>query len=496
MTLLLLALHVILYSSLGIFFFRLRTRFSLIPFYLYLGSLELSVSLLTGLYSIDLGFGISVGGGTIAYAFIIWSILLLYLIERDQELLIFIIYCIVIMQIFFIFIYPLVYFMLEQELVENHFDVSPDLFKTSWWIFIVGNFLQLLEAIGLVYLMEKSSRFKDKLSWQSRGILVYNFILIIDGILFPILIYPTTHVLSLESIFEGVLLKIILGTFFTIPLIIALKILHPTVQDKEYKDVSLLGLIALPRAKVIKRYRKSEDAQNMIRLLLNLLSHDIRNYQSVTSGRADLLLETSETLSESDKTQLRAIKKIQHESSALVSSILDLNKVQTTELESIPLSLENIITTALNDVKSIYPEINIHTENLDVLKNVDIWAHPLIENVFTNIFTNAVKYRKKDQDNVLLDFALETNEMVVLEITDQGIGISDERKEVIFTYVDKIQHKSELGLYLVSEILKAFGGRIEVHNRMDSLDDHSKGTILRIFLRRKKLQTKKSKSLK
>ncbi|MHA1911013.1 MAG: sensor histidine kinase [Candidatus Kariarchaeaceae archaeon] len=487
MTILLLVLHVIMYSFLGILFFRLRTRFSLIPFYLYLGSLEILVSLLNGIYSLDLGLGIFVGGGTIVYAFIIWSILLLYLVERDQELVVFVIYCLIILQLFYALIYPLIFYLLEHDLVENTFSISPDLFRTSWWIFIVGNFLQLLEAIGLVYLMKKSTYFKNKFSWQLKGIVVYNLILILDGIFFPILIYPTTHALSLEIIFEGILQKIILGFFFSISLLTALFILHPTFEDKATKDVSLLNLIALPRAKVIQRYRKSEDAQNMLRLLLNLLSHDIRNYQTVTSGRADVVLDTSENLSDDVKAQLHAIIKIQHEANALVSTILDLNKVQTTKLDSTPLNLDEIITSTLNDVKSVYPDINFQVENISVLKNVEICAHPLIENVFTNIFTNAVKYRKIDQDTVVLAFSLETqNEMVVLDIADQGIGISDERKKAIFTYADKIQHKRELGLYLVSEILKAFGGKIEANNLSDSPDDHSKGTVLRIFLLRAK----------
>lgn len=61
-------LHVIIYCSLGVIFYRLRTRLSLVPFYLYLGVLQVLVSLMSSLYVIDLGGGVSVGGGSIVYS--------------------------------------------------------------------------------------------------------------------------------------------------------------------------------------------------------------------------------------------------------------------------------------------------------------------------------------------------------------------------------------------------------------------------------------------
>ena len=73
--------------------------------------------------------------------------------------------------------------------------------------------------------------------------------------------------------------------------------------------------------------------------------------------------------------------------------------------------------------------------------------------------------------------------MVILDIGDQGIGISDKEKEHVFKIASKTRYKKELGLYIVSEIMKALGGKIEVFNRHESPDDHSKGTIFRLYFR-------------
>ncbi len=482
-----LVLQVIIYSSLGMLFYKLREFFSLIPFYLYLGSLELLVSLLNSVYVLEITQNIVIGGGQVVYTAIIWSIMLIYLMERDQKIVTFIIYCLVIIQLMYVVIYPFIYIMLEKNLVANPLSIPPALFKTSWWIFIIGNFLRLGESFIMIYLIEKIQKKAPNFPWQVTSLVVFNFVLIIDGILFPLLVFPVISSLSLSKGLYGILIKLILGSLFSITLILAMFILRSSFDEKETDEISLLKLLSLPKVDLIQRYQIVRDEQRMNRLLLNLLSHDLNNYIINTLGRVDMILEDDgENLSKSTQNLLKTIRRIQYESDFLVNNALNLDKIKTKKIELTEVNLQEYVLDSLERIKRMYPNIELKVSGVDQLHNVKVVANSLLSNVFLNLFINSVKYRKKDQNNVELQFNLnfKVNEHVCLCITDNGKGIPDTIKPNIFEYGNFEKKRAKLGLYLTSEILKMHEGKIEVYNRPDSPDDYTKGTMFKIYFRK------------
>lgn len=482
---LLLVLHVIIYSSLGILFYKLREYFSLIPFYLYLGSLEFLVSLLNSVYALEIGKNLVIGGGQIVYAVILWSIMLVYLMERDQKIVTFIIYCLIITQLMYVMLYPLIYILLNNELVANPLSIPASLFKTSWWVFIIGNFLQLGEAFVMIYLVEKIQQKITNIPWQITSVLVFNLILVADGILFPLLVLPIISTLSLAKGLEGILIKLILGALFSFTLMLGMFILRPSFNKKETSEVSLLKLLSLSKSDLIRKYKSAQDEEKMVRLLLSLLSHDLNNYIINTLGRVNMILEEEENLSESTRTLLKTIRKIQYESDSLVNNALNLDKIQTKKMELSEVNLYEYIVDSLERVKSMYPDIELNVSNVDELEHVNILGNSLLSNVFLNLFINAVKYRKKGQNSIELQFCLSNeNECVSLSIIDNGRGIPDQVKPLLFKYGNFEKNKTQLGLYLTSEILKAYEGKIEVYNHPESPDDFTKGTMFKLYFRK------------
>ena len=85
--------------------------------------------------------------------------------------------------------------------------------------------------------------------------------------------------------------------------------------------------------------------------------------------------------------------------------------------------------------------------------NLDIYADPMIEKVFYNLFDNAVRYGEGvSRIGITWSYA---NDDLLLIFEDDGIGIPDDEKELIFQR--GYGKNTGLGLFLTREILSITG---------------------------------------
>ncbi|HEX2544730.1 MAG TPA: HAMP domain-containing sensor histidine kinase [Ramlibacter sp.] len=92
------------------------------------------------------------------------------------------------------------------------------------------------------------------------------------------------------------------------------------------------------------------------------------------------------------------------------------------------------------------------------------WDRLRLDQVITNLLTNAIKY---GGGQVEVDTCRERE--AVLRVRDHGPGIPDEDRDRIFEPFERLpsagsEDGAGLGLYIVREIVRAHGGRIEVEN--------------------------------
>ena len=98
-----------------------------------------------------------------------------------------------------------------------------------------------------------------------------------------------------------------------------------------------------------------------------------------------------------------------------------------------------------------------------------------LELILQNVLSNAIKYTEKG--GISLDCG-SRKKMFFIEVTDTGIGIPEDKKELIFRrfYRGDKAHGIGLGLAIVKELLDVMGGSIDVESA------EGKGTIFRIWL--------------
>jgi two-component system phosphate regulon sensor histidine kinase PhoR len=120
--------------------------------------------------------------------------------------------------------------------------------------------------------------------------------------------------------------------------------------------------------------------------------------------------------------------------------------------------------------------------SLDIQPNIffDI-DKTIFPSIFLNLFENAVKY--SPEDSMIKIILKEEGNGVVLSISDEGVGISEEEKQKIFQKFYRVGSEeirktkgTGLGLYIVKTLVEKHNGTILVKN------NSPKGTIFEVIL--------------
>ena len=478
-----LALHVLIYSGSGLILYALRARLSLIPFYLYIGILQVFTSLMSSFYVLDIGYGISIGGGSIVYSAVIWSVMLLYIIERDLATIKMVILGIVAIQFIFLFLYPFFAFLMTFDGASNPLGIPSLLFEISFGIFWIGNLLALFEMILMVFLLERVRSSLPKVPPIVKASIVYILMLILDGLFFPILAFPIIQSISIVQGVASIVGKLLLGILYSVTLLVASLILDSKyVMERTGAGLKFAEMLSLPKTEVIQTLHKAEENQIMVKILLDLLGHDIRNYSDVSLAALELLKNECSNITESELELISNVEQTQHRTIALLNNVLTLSMIKDRSLETTVINLLEMFNLARSDVANSYSSIPLTVtgeESLDTL----IKGNPIFQSLFYNLLSNMIKYRKHETEKVTVDIAVysEGNSTHVL-ISDSGRGIPPEKREQIFESLTTRPRSANFGLYLVKAILNLFDGDIWIENRADSPDDHTAGLTFHISI--------------
>ncbi len=219
---------------------------------------------------------------------------------------------------------------------------------------------------------------------------------------------------------------------------------------------------------------------------LTLLSHELKNPLSSVRMAASLMRHTS---GKDDPRQVRAVEILNNQTSVLARLVDDLVDVETVRtgkltLDVEPVSLQDVVQMA---VESMQMYIGLRGHRLDVILGDD----PIFVKgdsvrlcqVFTNLLSNAAKY-SPEGSVIVLSVRSRADETVVIDVRDDGIGITKEFLPRIFDmYVQApkpgVFHRGGLGLglALVKQLVEMHDGTIEATS-----DGLGRGTCFTITL--------------
>ena len=204
------------------------------------------------------------------------------------------------------------------------------------------------------------------------------------------------------------------------------------------------------------------------------VSHELRTPLSVILAQSDYSLNYTETLKEAIEA-FEVINRQAEKMKNLINQIMELSKLERQkEIEKERINFSNIILELLSDYKNLLELDEEKKINLiiDVEKDLRIYGNRLmLERVFINLFTNAMKFTE-----TMISVSLKKiNKKVILQIKDDGIGISKTDQKYIWNRFfqtsnsrNKDKNKgSGLGLSMVNRIIQLHSGTIELESELD-----------------------------
>ncbi|GAA4430521.1 hypothetical protein GCM10023188_17250 [Pontibacter saemangeumensis] len=90
-----------------------------------------------------------------------------------------------------------------------------------------------------------------------------------------------------------------------------------------------------------------------------------------------------------------------------------------------------------------------------------------LRSILYNLLSNAIKYKSPDRTPEIQIRTVKENGFVQVSVKDNGLGISEDKKDLIFTPFTRFEKDKEgtgIGLYLVKKIIENAGGEIIVHS--------------------------------
>ena len=201
------------------------------------------------------------------------------------------------------------------------------------------------------------------------------------------------------------------------------------------------------------------------------VSHELRTPVSVILTESQYSLEYVDNIEEA-RDSFSVIQRQAKRMSELINQIMELSKIEKqTDIPSDRINFSETVEKILGDYKNLFAEKNIEMAK-KIEENIYIIGDKImIERLFDNLLNNAMKFTK-DKINVKL---YSEEEKCVLEVEDNGIGISEQDKELIwkrFYQVNDSRNKKinkgfGLGLFLVSKIIEQHGAVIDVEGSLN-----------------------------
>lgn len=221
-------------------------------------------------------------------------------------------------------------------------------------------------------------------------------------------------------------------------------------------------------------HRTNADLDNFV----YTASHDLRSPIINLQGLLQIL--SKKVVDRLSPQEHEILKRMDDTTSRLNRTIKDLaevGKIQKEELEKNQLSFEEVIQDVIQEISYLH-----RVENLQIQLNLEIshirYAHTHLRSILYNLLSNAVKYRSPLRSPLVKISTKQQDEMVVLSICDNGLGLDTHQIQKLFKMFKRLHNHVEgtgIGLYMIKRIVENNQGKIEV----ESIPDH--GTTFHVY---------------
>ena len=210
-----------------------------------------------------------------------------------------------------------------------------------------------------------------------------------------------------------------------------------------------------------------------------IASHDLKEpLRGIHSYTEFLLEDYAHELPQEAQHKLHTLNRLARRMTALIDALLHFSRLSRTDLRLEYIDLNDVLTDVLDTLHPILQQQSVAIRQSNALPHL-YCDRTLIRQVFHNLITNAMKYNDKSQAWIeigctstipaeLPHTASGINPAIYIQ--DNGIGIRERHKEVIFRIFKRLHSQEKFGggtgfgLTLVKKIIERHAGWIDLES--------------------------------
>ena len=204
-----------------------------------------------------------------------------------------------------------------------------------------------------------------------------------------------------------------------------------------------------------------------------ILETQLRKMHLARDNAAAFTLDKMKAMVERDERQIQSLIR-------LIEDMLDVSRIRTGKLSIRPSRFDLSVAVG-NLLESFAAQVSAAQSSVNYRAGQPVigqWDEFRIEQVVSNLLTNALRYGAKKPIDVSVYMQ---GDQAVIEVADQGIGISEENQQRIFHQFERIAGSHVvtglgLGLFISEQIVAAHNGQITVHSAL------GEGAMFRVCL--------------
>ncbi|NDP20615.1 MAG: response regulator [Paludibacter sp.] len=207
------------------------------------------------------------------------------------------------------------------------------------------------------------------------------------------------------------------------------------------------------------------------------MSHELRTpLNSLLILSKDLSENRNENLDDIQVESAEIIYKSGCDLLVLINEVLDLSKIEAGKMT---ISIENV--SLKNFTNELVREFKHHAEQKGLILHAKLdnelpefirTDSQRLNQIMKNLLSNAIKFTKKGSVSIRID--KNTENTVIISVTDTGIGISEDKQAAVFEAFQQAEGGTSrkyggtgLGLSISRELAKLLGGEIKLNSKLN-----------------------------
>jgi len=170
----------------------------------------------------------------------------------------------------------------------------------------------------------------------------------------------------------------------------------------------------------------------------------------------------------------------------LISNVRKLSELEEADVYTQPIEAIGVLNKSIEFLLKGNQDRKIGIDIENPYKTISVQGNELLTDIFDNILSNAIKHNQSSSIDIKVKVSKtqkDGTDFIKFEFGDNGIGIPDVNKEIIFQRAYKTNKSVSgmgIGLSLVKKIVTTYNGHIWVEDKVKG--DYSKGSNFIILI--------------